>query len=828
MLIIVFRADYIGQLSIIGIPYIGYKAPYVVGSVVIACGAVVIALYIMFVVLRPKLKHTWASKIVVAAILATAVCGMHFTGQSFCKSQTESALLMAVSGMMGTVYGWPEHDKISAHPLLTGTNRAITAIVACLAFAACLACAIFFVLHSLRQRRERARRRRVVVASVLFDETDKILVNSTDGMLPMCDIASLTGEDLPGSTKRSMKSGGENSSGSDASVLGMDLTTGHDAFVSALRMTWSWRTTDVKGSGMQLAQSFAGAADFAAGITTKEKDVKPGVPSILDARKGSVATMTSSAMDSFGKVASLSVTKFLERFALSSSQLAVMLLGRGDMVARLGVLYDQILTTGWVKLDNSNDTVSKGQLIFLVRRVDSQDEQTDLLARHFIFADASAVASALHKSLSVPLDHAMPLLDDIRLFCDSTLKSTPRPATVYAGVAIVQATPFDGLRVLLERGNRARLPMREICPVLPSPTIVTNGDDGILSGSLEQLGEAITWLEGMSLLSIITRNMALARQPRGEGGDDLGGPRVTRLLQALERAIVPMLDTMLTPEDMAHILPRLYLHPVLVPLIPNGKQMTMAYGTNSISAASTSSVPPHLIVFYANYDAAVNTFTDEWLPFTLFRAQNASVMASRITAANTDRLAMTNTRGIDEYTASEHSFTSRRPSRVQFDLPLSAQLSSPPAPTPAASMSSTPSPPSSTNPTPMDGIFGPLSDFSFPPKAGQKRRTSLSPLNIPMTLPGPTTPNVFNPGYPGAPLASPPISGGYNLNLASQGPLRPITLDAPRRSSLAPRSRFDDIKDPSMDSRVSEIRGVAEWDPEWLLHLLRNKLRADA
>jgi NO-binding membrane sensor protein with MHYT domain len=75
-------ADYIGQASITGIPYIAYKPAYVVGSVIIAAGAVIIALYIMFIMLRPKLKHNWASKIVVAAILAIAVCCMHFCGES--------------------------------------------------------------------------------------------------------------------------------------------------------------------------------------------------------------------------------------------------------------------------------------------------------------------------------------------------------------------------------------------------------------------------------------------------------------------------------------------------------------------------------------------------------------------------------------------------------------------------------------------------------------------------------------------------------------------------------------------------------------------------
>lgn len=68
-------------------PYIAYKAPYVVGSIIIASGAVIIALYIMFIMLRPKLKHTWLAKLMVAAILSVAVCAMHFCGKQYssCK-----------------------------------------------------------------------------------------------------------------------------------------------------------------------------------------------------------------------------------------------------------------------------------------------------------------------------------------------------------------------------------------------------------------------------------------------------------------------------------------------------------------------------------------------------------------------------------------------------------------------------------------------------------------------------------------------------------------------------------------------------------------------
>lgn len=54
----------------------------IVGSVVIACVAVIVGLYIMFIVMRPKLKHGWVTKVGVACVLAAAVCAMHYTAMS--------------------------------------------------------------------------------------------------------------------------------------------------------------------------------------------------------------------------------------------------------------------------------------------------------------------------------------------------------------------------------------------------------------------------------------------------------------------------------------------------------------------------------------------------------------------------------------------------------------------------------------------------------------------------------------------------------------------------------------------------------------------------
>ncbi|GMK54530.1 hypothetical protein CspeluHIS016_0111160 [Cutaneotrichosporon spelunceum] len=679
---------YIGQVSINDIPYIGYKVGYVVGSVIIASSAVIIALYIMFIMLRPKLKHSWLSKIMVAFILALAVCGMHYTG------------------MRGTIYGWEVDRRPNAATSMSGTKRAITGIVAALAFLACLGVATFIVMKAIRDRKERARRHRVVVASVLLDDQGRMCVSAIDGLLPMCDIASLNPSD---DKKRGLN---DVASSIESSGLGVELTTHNEAFLQAMKMSWSWRnpfwsslnpfasaSDVVEANGLELVPSPLPVAPV-------QLPTPPPTPFQLQHR-GSIATnatASASVISGISVVQKLNIARFLEKFAVSATQLSVRLTGQPEGLSRLGVLYDKILTTGWVRLRNGKDTVSKGQLIFLVRRVTSDEERSDLLSRHFIFADASSVATSLHKSLSTPFDGVLSFLDDMRPFCDHTMRMSLRPNTLYAGVAVVQATPFDGLRILLSHQDRSQIPMREVCTFSTLPGLPVDVADG-LAGTLQEIGEAVTWLDGMSLLSVITRNMSPENVP----------PRVARLLAALEKAIVPLLDSLLSQDDMAYILPRLTLHPTLVPLTP--------------AAAGRAGGPgwaaPHIIVFYANYDVTVSSFADQWHPFSLFRAQNSCVMAGAL-----DRISRAATIPVQE-----PNVYARRPSKVQFEEPS----------------------------------FG---NYSFSP------RDEWSPL-------------------------------------AASRERQP-----PRRSSLS--------KTPAYTEPVQDRSGIADWDPSWLINLLRARLRTDA
>ncbi|EJT45999.1 hypothetical protein A1Q1_05545 [Trichosporon asahii var. asahii CBS 2479] len=706
---------YVGQISINDIPYIGYRVAYVVGSVVIASGAVCVALYIMFIMLRPKLKHSWVSKIVVGLILAGAVCGMHYTA------------------MMGTIYGWEADKRPDKGAESSANKRAITGLVAALAFVACLGVATFILVNSIRDRKERARRRRIVVASVLLDEQGRMLVSAIDGLLPMCDIASLTPRDVK---KKNQKNVHDQ----------LDLTTANDAFVQSLKMSWSWRNPF-----WSAMNPFASVTDLLTGNSTDDMSTEMsglGFSHPTLGRRPSTFTNAESVVSGHSQPTQrLSVARFLERFALAATQLSVRLTGQQNGIGRLGVLYDHILTTGWVNL-SKNERVSKGQLIFLVRRISSVREKSDLLSRHFIFAPPSAVATALHKTLSTPYNNVMPLLEDMRGFVDTSMRMTLRPNTLYAGVVVVQATPFDGLRILLDKQNRSQLPMREVCTFSTLSGLPVNATrDEVLSGTLEEIGEAASWLEGMTLLSVISRNM-------NPEGTRVGGPRVGRLLSALERAIIPLMDDLLSQDDMAYILPRLQLHPLLVPLTP------ATPGVNGHPGWAA----PHMLVFYANYDFAVRSFAEEWAPFSLFRAQNECVMASKINRL--ERAA--------EAAAALQRTTPRAPSPTLLPgTPL------PPfSPLPAAS----PLPPG----TPTDVA----AKYNFGRRPSKVQFQEPDPRDAPSPVP-------------------------TNSDTVSSRE-RP----APRRSSLARTAVMSSTAE-------SPMIGVGVWDPNWLVHLLRTHLRAE-
>ncbi|KAI9323140.1 hypothetical protein BX666DRAFT_2021895 [Dichotomocladium elegans] len=159
---------YIGQFAIEYF-HVRYKIRYVAGAAIIACVAVVTALYIFFK-LREKWANRWYKRLGSSLLMGVAVCGMHYTA------------------MVGTEYTvrpsvTPDANPAISRGALIGTISAIV-VVACglLLFSAVRASVVYLPAISGGTSSHR-----LVLDAVLFDSTGKILVN-VDGRVPSREI----------------------------------------------------------------------------------------------------------------------------------------------------------------------------------------------------------------------------------------------------------------------------------------------------------------------------------------------------------------------------------------------------------------------------------------------------------------------------------------------------------------------------------------------------------------------------------------------------------------------------------------------------------------
>ncbi|KAI8332865.1 hypothetical protein BC941DRAFT_505014 [Chlamydoabsidia padenii] len=160
---------YLGQFAIEYFHVI-YKAPYVVGAAIIACTAVIAALWIFFK-LREQWMNQWYKRLGCALIMALAVCGMHYTA------------------MVGTTYrdngdGAPPPNPLLPTPVLIGVICAVVVI-------ACLSLFYIGVKCSMERIAEISdkKKKRLVVDLVLFDGSGRILVD-IDGHVPTEEVLS--------------------------------------------------------------------------------------------------------------------------------------------------------------------------------------------------------------------------------------------------------------------------------------------------------------------------------------------------------------------------------------------------------------------------------------------------------------------------------------------------------------------------------------------------------------------------------------------------------------------------------------------------------------
>lgn len=434
--------------------------------------------------------------------------------------------------------------------------------------------------------------------------------------------------------------------------------------------------------------------------------------------------------------------------------------------------------------------MNNGQLIFLVRRVTTAHEKSQLLSRNHLFAEPSAVANVMSNVLAVPVEEFTDIMDDQQVFCDYGMASGVKIGRVYVAASIIQPTTFDGIQVCVEKHRRHQLPMRELTKVSPVPSALrtqashsTDRSDHGVSGSIEEIGEALSGLEGQTLFDMMaTKNMLFEEESLLPEDPSTG-----RLRMAIVDAMIPMLDRMCTSKEMAKLLPRLQVTPYLVPITP---PLPVAFktGVNQTPEIQSAAQMAWIIYFQAVLSADGDFEDLDWEPWALFKAQSECVARDGREGLQAARNAILQSTGNPAIAAP------RRPSKVQFSPFGAATMSHQPS-------SMTDAPSILVNPENRDALQQ-FESFTFPASAGLD---SSNPASR-----GPRQSSDLDPGLPRYKRTSIANLDASATSSRDSGP-------------LGSKEQFN-ASDTGGRSGRGPVNGVGLYHQDWLSRLVREDM----
>lgn len=448
-------------------------------------------------------------------------------------------------------------------------------------------------------------------------------------------------------------------------------------------------------------------------------------------------------------------------------------------------------TSGHVRLSSGEGrrhTVTNGQLIFLVRRVTTTHEKSQLLARNFLFAETSAVANVMADVLAVPVEEFTDIMDDQQTFCDYGMTSAAKVGRVYVAASIIQPSTSDGIHICVERHRRHQLPMRELCKVYPVSSAIrsylsnsSNTTESGISGSIEELGEALAGLEGQTLFEMIApKNMLLEEESLIP--ED---PSTARLRVSIVNAMIPMLDMICTSKEMARMLPRLQITPYLVPITPP-MPVAIKAGVAQIPEIQSAAQMAWMIYFQAVLSADDDYPDLDWEPWTLFKAQSECVARDGRESLQAVRNALLQSH------AQSINTPARRPSKVQFSAFT--------APSTHQASSIIEGPSILVNPDNRDALQQ-FESFAFPPSAPVSHGTDSAVHNSTDVGPEPSIPR-----------------------RSGQPALDPFTQVSRGRMSHGGPDDLGIMEMNVESSSKSALHGVGFYHQDWLSRLVREDM----
>ncbi|GAA5872140.1 hypothetical protein JCM3774_002281 [Rhodotorula dairenensis] len=572
---------YIGQVSIDSVSRVTNDWYTVFLSVVIAMVCVSIGLYILFVVFRPKLQHSWLKRILVAAILAVGVTLMHFVA------------------LLGTHYWVRAGDDLKTGSNST-TKIVIIAIICCVAPICCICLLVFAYVGQQRALRQRAARHRVILSTAIFDHHGLMLVDPESGLLPFARIyPTPLAEEHDDKINWRQLFRFDDRLRLDAAKL--KLQRSDPAFVAFLRLSWKWRLPRADTGEDNTTPTYRGSVAFS---------------DFANRALGKVSTSQDlSDPEASGLVRSIA------SFQLAGEEIAGTVTGVNDPKS-LGVLFDSILRIGHYEVSSksSNDrfVVSQGQMLLLSRRLRTVAEREALLARGFVFAEPAAVARMTSNAYAVPYDRVFEFFRSAYSFARFGVSKRVERGRLYGGLLMLQALPGEGLQILVDERQHHALPMVELAAVIdPRADLSRLSQMRMPPITLDETVEAV---DEIALRTLYDLSMTPASSLR----------HAAQLRNLLVDIFRPELERILSPDVLDYVISRLEVAPTLVPLTARAGP---TYGADGLSKDSyclcLKTIVPSSVKLPSSKLA--------WLPFPLFQAQNDCVMRASGSASGLPR-----------------------------------------------------------------------------------------------------------------------------------------------------------------------------------------------
>ncbi|KAI5456222.1 hypothetical protein BGZ63DRAFT_435738 [Mariannaea sp. PMI_226] len=404
---------YLGNASITNYVCI-YRPAYVVGAATISVVASIVALA-MFFIFRAMWATSWWKRTISAVVLAGAVSGMHW-----CAAVGTRYRLVNIKS---------KKNKLS--------RSATVIIVIFLSLGACVIMAGLAILRARNMRRFALRAQQITLAAAVFHKDGRVLVDP-DGLIPSTVVADSF---LEKNTK-------EGFTIAHSLFHWMFQASRNWSGISRLINSMNYHLTQLRDSGYN-------------------KNGKRGVRLINDHGE---------LIEEFDII-------FRELFCVAAAALSNRL--REDLTS-VGVLWDEILQTGSgskrtqgqhqprpfsidvnaIKADpGTTDVVkkgldcqqeySRGSLMFLVRRVDTDREAERLVSSGYRFADLHQVCDIIRSSMQIQTPGFEAKMWDMAAYADQQDRIPPG---VHLGLFAIQPRVKLGFYVVVRKGTRNLLP----------------------------------------------------------------------------------------------------------------------------------------------------------------------------------------------------------------------------------------------------------------------------------------------------------------------------------------------------------------------------------